>query len=322
MGFILFVFIALALLVAVSGVYCFIVACVRRKETDWLDEAALKKTSYAKYHNAIVASDRWLKEHEAHDVYVDSHDGLRLHGIWIPAENPKGTMLLAHGYRSTKLLDFGIAFAFYHALGMNLLVPDQRSHGQSEGRYITFGVKECEDMLTWIRYHNQHLGGGQMILSGLSMGASTVMYLADRALPWNVKGIIADCGFSSPCDIISTVFRKVTHLPAAPSIWVADLCAKLFAGFSLREKSSLDCLRNNTVPVLLIHGTKDNFVPCEMTKRAYEACDGMKKLLLVEGAGHGVSFLVDQDLYTQTVYDFLKENLEGFGIELRNDQEL
>lgn len=312
MGFILFVLIALALLVVVSGVYCFIVACVRRKETDWLDEAALQKTSYAKYHKAIVASHWWLNEHEVHDVYTRSHDGLQLHGIWIPTENPKGTMLLAHGYRSTKLLDFGIAFAFYHALGMNLLVPDQRSHGQSEGTFITFGVKESEDMLTWVRYHNQHLGGGQLVLSGLSMGASTVMYLADRQLPENVKGIIADCGFSSPKEIISTVFRRVTHLPAAPSVWIADLCAKMFAGFGLGEKSSLRSLANNTVPVLLIHGTQDNFVPCEMTKRAYEICTGKKELLLVDGAGHGVSFLTAQERYTQTVCDFLKDNLEGF----------
>ena len=92
-----------------------------------------------------MASDAWLKDHNAQDVYVNSNDGLKLHAFWIPAENARGTILLAHGYRSTMLVDFGLAFAFYHALGMNILVPNQRAHGESEGRYITFGVKESED---------------------------------------------------------------------------------------------------------------------------------------------------------------------------------
>ena len=186
----LLVLLALVLLILLSGGYVFLVGCVRRKELPWLVEEEIKKTSYGKYYHYMVLADQWLKEHNAQDVYTESDDGLKLHALWIPAENPKGTMLLAHGYRSTKLCDFGMAFPFYHELGMNILVPDQRSHGKSEGRYITFGVKESRDMQQWIKFHSQELGGGQLVLSGLSMGASTMLYLADAELPSNVKALL------------------------------------------------------------------------------------------------------------------------------------
>lgn len=294
------------------GAYIFIKACVRRKELPWLVEEEIKKTDYAKYYNCICASDEWLRSHHAQDIYTMSKDGLRLHGYWIPAENSRGTILLAHGYRSTILVDFGLAYAFYHALGMNILVPHQRSHGESEGKYITFGVKESEDMACWIAYHNETFGQKQMILSGLSMGASTVLYLADRKLPDNVKCIIADCGFTSPKAILDCVFRSVVHLPSWPFLWAADLFARFFAGFSLNEKDTRRILKNAKLPVLMIHGLSDDFVPSDMTKQGYDACTGRKELLLVEGAGHGTSFLAAREQYTKTVITFLEKYLEDF----------
>lgn len=310
MELVLFVLIAMALLILVSGGYTFIVACVRRKELPWLDEEAMMKTSYAKYYENIVIGDKFLKENPSQSVEIESFDGLKLRGIWVPAENAKGTILLAHGYRSSKMVDFSLAFAMYHAIGMNILLPDQRSHGRSEGRYITFGVKESRDMQSWIAYHNQTFGKMPLILSGLSMGASTMLYLADEDLPDNVKGIIADCGFTSPREIIKTVFHRVIHLPAAPTLFVADLFARLFAGFSLTEKDTRKTLQNSKLPVLMVHGVEDGFVPCEMTKQGYDACNGEKELLLVENADHGVSFLVDKPRYTKIVLAFLEKYLK------------
>jgi len=294
------------------GGYTFFTACKRRKELPWLVEEEIKKTSYGRFYEYMVFGDQWLKEHQAQDVYIHSDDGLKLHAYWIPAENPKGTMLLAHGYRSTMLADFGLAFECYHSLGLNLLVPHQRSHGLSEGKYITFGVKESCDMLRWIHYHNQKFGEFQVILNGMSMGASTMLYLADADLPENVKGIVADCGFVSPAEIIATVFRRTVHLPPAPAIWAANLFARFIAGFSLYEKDSRKSLSHSKVPVLMIHGTDDSFVPCEMSRLGYDACTSQKKLLLVEGAHHGISFLVDQESYTTALLGFMKQNLEGF----------
>lgn len=312
MSLVLWVVLGFLTIILLSGVYIFIVACVRRKELPWMIEEEIQKTNYAKYYNCICASDAWLKSHNAQDVYVRSKDGLKLHGYWIPAENPKGTILLAHGYRSTILVDFGLAYAFYHALGMNILVPHQRAHGDSEGRYITFGVKESEDMACWIAYHNENFGLHQMILSGLSMGASTVLYLADRDLPENVKCIIADCGFTSPKDILDSVFCSIIHLPSGLSLFAADLFARIFAGFSLKEKDTRKVLQSAKLPVLMIHGTADDFVPCEMTKQGFDACTGQKELLLIENAGHGTSFLVDKEAYIKTVIAFLEKHLEDF----------
>lgn len=312
MAVILYILIGLFLLVLASGAYVFVLACVRRKELPWMVEEELKKTSYAKYYNCIMASDAWLKNHNAQDVYIKSKDGLKLHGFWVPAENPRGTILLAHGYRSTILVDFGLAYAFYHALGMNILVPHQRAHGESEGRYITFGVKESEDMRCWIAYHNRTHGNLQMILSGLSMGASTMLYLADQDLPDNVKCIIADCGFTSPKAILDVVYRSVVHFPSGPSLWAADLFARIFAGFGLNEKDTRVVLKNAKLPVLMIHGLDDDFVPCYMTQEGYDVCTGDKELLMVENAGHGTSFLVDKEVYTMQVISFLEKHLEDF----------
>lgn len=312
MAIILWILVGIFLLVVFSGAYVFVLACVRRKELPWMVEEEIKKTSYAKYYNCILASDAWLKGHHAQDVYVTSKDGLKLHGYWIPAENPRGTILLAHGYRSTILVDFGLAYAFYHALGMNILVPHQRSHAESEGRFITFGVKESEDMKCWIDYHNKTYGDLQMILSGLSMGASTMLYLADQELPENIKCIIADCGFTSPKAILDKVYRSVVHLPSGPSLWAADLFARLFAGFSLNEMDTRKILKNAKLPVMMIHGLSDDFVPSYMTQQGYDACCGQKEILLVEGAGHGTSFLVDKENYTKRIIAFLEKHLEDF----------
>ena len=305
-----FALFAVGLLILVSGGYVFWVACRRMKEHPWLEPEKLKGTGYEKYAQHIQNSARWLKEHNARDVYVESHDGYRLHGLWIPAKNPKGTVLLAHGYRSTVLVDFGLIYDVYYKLDMNLLVPEQRCHGKSEGRFITFGVKESKDMQMWIDYHNRNFGSKQMIISGLSMGASTMMYLADQQLPENVKGIVVDCGFTSAAAILSKVFTSVTHLPAAPTIFAANLFAKLFAGFSLYEKDSRKTLSKSRLPILMIHGLKDDFVPASMTQEGFDVCSSEKELLMIENAGHGLSFVKQPEQYQAALKGFLNRYLE------------
>lgn len=303
----LFVLIAVVILTLCSGCYVFIIGCMAKKDINWLDEEQAKKTPWGKYYPVIRDSHRFLMENQAQDVYITSHDGLRLHALWIPAENARGTVLMAHGYRSTMLVDCHLGFELFHRLGWNILAPEQRTHGQSQGHYITFGVKESRDMQGWIEYYNSHLSQAPMLLFGISMGASTMLYLADRELPSNVKGIIADCGFTSPAAILTSVYKNVIHLPAAPSIWAAGLFTKLFAGFSLWECDTRKILPNSRLPVLLIHGKGDGFVPCHMTEQAHESCTGDKELLLVEEAEHGLSFLTDGYGYTAAVMDFIKK---------------
>ena len=295
----------LLILILALGAYVFWTACARRKELPWLVKDEIKRTAYAKYYECMKDADQWLRDHNQKDVYITSDDGLKLHALWIAHDNPVGTILFAHGYRSTPLLDFGVAYPFYYEMGFNILVPDQRSHGKSQGKFITFGVKESKDFLCWTKYHNQKLSNCPVVLSGLSMGASTVMYLADEPLPDNVAAIIADCGFTSPKEIIGSVFKKVTHLPPMIAIWATDIFSRIVAGFSLNEKDSRRTLAKNKLPILLVHGKDDDFVPCRMTEEGYEACAGNKKLLLVDGAGHGVSFLKNPDGYSALIVEML-----------------
>lgn len=295
----LIVWIALGLLLALFllGGYVFFHACGPFKNVDWSDPQAVSKSNHAAYSDHILAAVRYLQDSGAQDLYTRSRDGLSLHAQWLPAENARGTVVLVHGFHSSVYVDFGLVLELYHDLGFNLLMPDQRCHGQSEGRYVTFGVRESEDIACWLEYHNSRFGAQPVLLSGLSMGAATVMFMADEPLPDNVRYCIADCGFTSPAEIIGEIFTDVTHLPAWTVMWSAELFARVFARFSLWQKRAENTLAHNARPFLFVHGLADDFVPCQMTRRAHAACTGEKYLLLVEGAGHGLSFLQDRERY-------------------------
>lgn len=301
--------VVLAFCLGVGG-YTFFVSCGRGKEVDWTDEEAVKATPFGKYYCHIHQGRQWIRDHDGEDVYMKNRDGLNLHAVWIPAPKAKGTVIFAHGFHSCGLSDFSLALDLYHNLDMNILLLTQRTHSPSQGKYITFGVKESRDVYDWILHHNAHFGSYPILCSGLSMGAATVMYLAGMDLPENVRGFVADCGFTSPKEIISHVFTQKTHMPAWPFIWAADLFARIFAGFSLAEMHTAKTLQKNSRPILLVHGMEDDFVPTWMTRRSFDACAGDKSLLLVEGAGHGVSFLVAREAYLEKIYQ-LVEKVQG-----------
>ena len=290
-----------------AGGCTFFIACGKGKEVNWTDEAAVKATPFGKYYTHVSHGRQWLKDHNAQDIYMTNREGLQLHAAWVPAENAKGTVIFAHGYRSCGLTDFSLAFDLYHKRHMNILLLTHRAHGPSQGKYITFGVKESRDMHDWILLHNARFGALPILCSGLSMGAATVSYLAGMELPENVRGFVADCGFTSPKEIITHVFTQQTHLPAWPVLWATDLFARFFAGFSLNEKNSTQTLAKNTRSILMVHGLMDDYVPSDMTRRGFEACGGDKTLLLVEGAEHGVSFLIARDAYLEKIDQLLKK---------------
>ena len=191
-----------------------------------------------------------------------------------------------------------MAEKFYENLGLNVLMPYQRAHGLSEGRYISYGIKERGDVHKWIEFINKRYNYQQDIfLSGLSKGSSTVLMSAGEPYPDNVKLIIADCGFTSPYHIFEHVVNTTMKVPFKLFIPPFDAICKRKAGFSVREFSTVDALRKCKVPVFFIHGEADKFVPPYMTDENYAACASEKYILKVADAPHAVSFMFDTGEY-------------------------
>ena len=189
----LWILLAALLVVLLAGLGCFELACARRPQPDMADPAVLKQSKYAPLADEILSGIAFWRAQEPEDIFLPSFDGLRLHGQLVQQPESKGTILLFHGYRSSWVIDFSIVLPYYHSLGYDLLVVDERAHGQSEGDYITFGVRERRDVVTWAQYAAMHFGPAHpLILDGLSMGAATVLMASELALPASVRGIIAD----------------------------------------------------------------------------------------------------------------------------------
>lgn len=297
-------------LLLLAGLAATLFAMARRPASDPLSPRAIAGSCWARYRDEVLAGAAWLAAQPAEEVTVASFDGLRLAGRLLPAENARGVLLLFHGYRSAPQVDFSCAARMYHELGFTLLLADQRAHGRSQGRFLTYGVLERQDCLAWARYAYGRFGDGvPLFLCGLSMGATTVLMAADLPLPPTVRGIVADCGFTSPRDILAHVMRAQYHLPPRLLLPVMDLFARLLAGVRLGQCSTEETLARTALPVQLFHGEADRFVPCEMSRRAYAACAGEKHLLTIPGAGHGASFLVDRAAYTEAVRAFLSSHL-------------
>lgn len=301
----------LLVLLLVLGLYLVHFAFGRKPVPDALDPEVLKTTDWTKYEPNISNAASWLKTQEIKELGVVSYDNKVLYGRFIPCENAKATILLFHGYRSHFAVDFSASMKYYHDQGYNLLLPDQRAHGKSEGRFITFGVKERYDVLSWVTYLSMVLGEDHpMFLSGLSMGAATVCMAADLEFPANVRGIIADCGYDSPADIIGAVAEQQYHVSRKLAVPFLSFFSRLFCGFGLGDCSTIEALSRTKLPVAFFHGQADSFVPCEMSRRSYEACAGRKVLTEFPGADHGVSWLRDPARYKAVLREFMEECLK------------
>ena len=240
-------------------------------------------------------------------VYIKSFDGLKLAASYYN-NNSNTTILLFHGYRSDGRFDFACVVKFYMELGLNVLVVDQRANGESEGKITTFGIKERYDVVSWTKFINENYSPKNIFLSGVSMGATTVMMAADLDLTKNVRGIIADCGFTSAPDIIKKVAQQSFKINASPILPLLNLMCKLFGKFSLYETTTVDALSKSDIPVFFIHGRNDGFVPCEMSELSHKAARGEKHIVIVDNADHGISFLVDGENVKQQISNFVKQH--------------
>ena len=307
------------------GYVGFKTAICRGHELDINDREALKGTAWDQYYDEIQEGISWIDQQEAEDIYIQSEDGLKLHARLMDQPGAKGTVLMFHGYRTHPEVDFSASSHVYYECGNRIVHIDQRAAGESEGKYIGFGVLESRDCCLWAQYIANRFGTDQkIILTGLSMGASTVLMASahheDRrvrincspeepvevsmTLPQNVTGIVADSAFSSPYDIIKKRIRTTYHCKGRLLTIAIGIWSRMLAHYSLKELSVPDVMKHNTIPVLLVHGTEDSNVPVEMTVKAAENCQASKQVLLVEGAEHGTGYLVDNEAYKKALQEF------------------
>ena len=256
------------------------------------------------YYDAAEAGKAFILSKGPETVSIRSFDGLTLCGTLLPADAPTArTILCVHGYRANGTFDFGAIAQFLHGLGWNLLMVDDRAHGRSGGRFLGFGVLDRRDCLSWCEYLENRYGDGcRILLYGVSMGSATVLSASgDAALPDAVCGVIGDCGYASAWDEIALQLKHMFRLPPFPVLYTANLMLRVFAGYSLRDCPPKDMIRRTRVPLLLIHGTADKFVPTDMSRQIYDNATCEKTLLLVDGAVHAHSYLSDTPAYEAAV---------------------
>lgn len=272
------------------------------KSTKKAKEKMMSSGDMSKTVAKIMEASKTLEEIEHEQVEITAQDGTVLVGHWYCPQNAKRIIVAMHGWRSNWSQDFGVIAPFWLQNDCAVLFAEQRGQGNSGGDYMGFGLLERYDCLDWINWVNERLDSKLPIyLGGVSMGATTILMTAGFELPQNVKGIVADCGFTSPHAIWKHVVENNFKLPfGLYSRAARDICEKRITVPS-DSYSTIDAVRKCKIPVLFIHGTDDNFVPVEMTYENYKACAAEKRLLIVPGAEHGMSYLVDTNGYENAV---------------------
>lgn len=241
------------------------------------------------------------------DEYITSSDKLKLHSYKVTNQNNSNKWVIAvHGYTSEGI-NMSTYAKHYYDNGYNVLIPDLRAHGLSEGNYIGMGWDDRLDIISWINYILNENPNAEIILHGVSMGASTVLMTSGEEIPSNVKAIVADCGYTSVWDEFAYQLDDLFSLPEFPILNVSSMVAKIRAGYFLGEASSLKQVKNSKTPILYIHGDKDDFVPYYMMEELYNATSSEKEMLTIKGAEHAKASEVDPETYWNTVNNFINK---------------
>lgn len=275
-------------------------------------------TDWGQYMEVIGERKEYLLAQPHEDVYIHSDDGLKLHATYFPRENSKVTVICFHGYTSEGMKDYiGLSDYYLRRRGYNMLLVDERAHGQSEGKYIGFGCLDRFDSLKWIRWVLERNGENtDVILHGTSMGAANVLMTSGLTLPKQVKAIISDCAFTSPKEVFTHVLHSMYHMPAFPLIQISDRINRKQAGYGMDECNAAREVKKAKVPILFIHGDSDTFVPTEMCEKLYENCASMKRKLIIKGAAHAESYYKDMEMYEHALDEWIALYVEGEGEKL------
>ncbi len=282
----------------------FLMVCKNNKNKMPMEKEVAK--TLEPYKDMIDIGQKWmedkLKRKQINDIYIKSNDGLKLHAIFIMHPHSKGIFLECHGYKSTAQRDLYPSCHEYYKMGYSLLIPDNRACGLSEGKYVTFGMKESDDVICWVKYINKSYHKQAIILAGVSMGATSILLaLKHIKRKMNIKCALVDCGFVSAYDEVLYCIKHYFHLHGKLFIGMINFWCKRIAKFSLKKTNTTLLPNKVKIPILFIHGVDDDFVPCENTKVNYEKYDGPKEIVLFEKTSHGISYLVDSKRYLDAI---------------------
>lgn len=269
---------------------------------------AFSKNGYAsKTTGTLSKNSQWFMDQKQDIWQQTTKDNLLLKARYLPATKKTAkTVVVVHGYGSASKF-MGSYVKMFHEAGYNVLAPDNRSFGLSQGKYAGYGWKDRKDLANWIKMINQKNGARSQIgLFGVSMGAATVMYTLGEK-PKNVKFAIEDCGYSTISGELDYQLKEMFGLPSFPIVPTASLYADALAGYNFYQASTRDTLKRSKVPLYVIHGSKDTFVPTENAYKNYDYAKGPKKLWIVKGAGHAQSLSVAGKKYITNTTDFAKE---------------
>ena len=241
------------------------------------------------------------------DEYITSFDNLKLHGYKILNPEPTNKWVITvHGYTSHGIKMSSYAKKYYD-MGYNILIPDLRAHGLSQGNYIGMGWDDRLDIINWINTILDYDSNSEIVLHGVSMGASTLLMVSGEELPSNIKAIIADCGYTSVWDEFSYQLNELFSLPSFPIMNVSSLVAKIKAGYFLKDASAIKQVKKSKTPTLFIHGDEDDFVPYYMMDELFNATNSEKEKLTIANAGHAKSSEVDPETYWSSVFKFISK---------------
>lgn len=261
---------------------------------------------YAPYNERIR---NWAAETEKlpyTEYSIVSFDKTVLFGRFYEYKKGAPMELMFHGYRGSAKRDLAGGVERCFRLGRSAFIVDQRGSGKSGGKVISFGVNEHKDCLCWVKFLTETFGKEQkIILTGISMGASTVLMAAGKPLPENVIGVLADCGYNSQKEIIKKVIGEM-GLPKGAGYLLVKVGARLFGGFDLEETSAEEAMKSCTLPVIFFHGKEDDFVPSFMSERNFEACRGRKQIVIIEKAGHGLAYPASPEAYLKAAGEFFQ----------------
>jgi len=269
---------------------------------------------YPRFNDLLKSSGenyKKISQEKYEEIIIKSNDGFNLHGYFIKNNiETQNTAIFVHGYQSEGFTDNSKHANKFLEQGYNVLLIDNRACGQSEGKYLTFGIKESEDLLLWCNEIAKRYPSGNIVLHGTSLGGATVSMASALDLPKQVKCIVSDCAFTSIKAEFSHVMKNIFHLPTWPSLNLMECWAKKIANFDFTSKSPINSVKNAKLPILFIHGVEDRFIDKSSAQILYDACHSEKDILFVKGCGHAESQLED-DVYYPKIFSYISKYIKN-----------